>query len=168
MDFLQQYTFTVQQIVGKANVVVDALSRRAKEGEESEIKVQGIVEENKLSVIGCNVLMISQHGNEQFEQKIKEGYRTNEDMRETIRKINNGEEVRNVTYANGYLVYNAGRTNQIIVPPGARMDIMRTFHDEPMAVHHGINKMVKLISRKLLWPNLTKEVGDYVRSCTDT
>eukprot|EP00922_Rhytidocystis_sp_ex-Travisia-forbesii_P070266 GHVS01104992.1.p2 GENE.GHVS01104992.1~~GHVS01104992.1.p2 ORF type:complete len:341 (+),score=13.00 GHVS01104992.1:1932-2954(+) len=39
------------------------------------------------------------------------------------------------------------------------MEIMRTFHDEPMAGHFGINKTFKLIHRNFWWPVVKTENG---------
>ena len=45
-------------------------------------------------------------------------------------------------------------------------EILRTYHDDPIqGGHYGINKTLNKIKRHFFWPNMTKTVTKYVKSC---
>ena len=50
-------------------------------------------------------------------------------------------------------------------PPAERLRIFNQYHDNPLAGHFGLYKTLKLISRDYSWPNLKRDVKDYIRSC---
>lgn len=43
--------------------------------------------------------------------------------------------------------------------------ILHDCHDHPMAGHKGINKTKELIKRQFWWPNMTKDIKQYVLGC---
>ncbi len=40
-------------------------------------------------------------------------------------------------------------------------------HDSPMYGHPGINKTYQLMSRRYWWPNMHKDMRDYVKGCAE-
>jgi len=48
----------------------------------------------------------------------------------------------------------------------ARAQILKTHHDDPHAGHFGQERTLELIQRKYYWPQMTKDVKEYVTSCT--
>ena len=42
---------------------------------------------------------------------------------------------------------------------------MSQYHNDPLARHFKINKIIKLIGRKYYWPRLKKNVKTYVQDC---
>lgn len=46
----------------------------------------------------------------------------------------------------------------LFVPEGVRPDVMKEFHDSPLARYLGSTKMVELVQRRFWWPNIYKDV----------
>jgi hypothetical protein len=59
------------------------------------------------------------------------------------------------------------KDGRIAIPsvPTLRQLIMRELHDPPYAGHIGSRRTQEAIARIYWWPNLAREVSDYVRSC---
>ena len=66
--------------------------------------------------------------------------------------------------SNGILYYG----EMVYIPPahGARTEVLRKHHDDPLAGHFGYTRTLELIRRKYYWPGMSKEVRTYVRQCT--
>jgi hypothetical protein len=47
-----------------------------------------------------------------------------------------------------------------------RLDILHDFHDSAMSGHLGITRTLNLVSNSFYWPALSRDVKDYVRSCS--
>ena len=60
------------------------------------------------------------------------------------------------------------RHGNVYVPEygGARLEILRRHHDDPLAGHFGHARTLELIRRKYDWPKLPKDVREYVKTCT--
>jgi len=46
-----------------------------------------------------------------------------------------------------------------------RNELLRIYHDDPLAGHFGVDKTIALLTRKYFWPNMDQEVTQYVKSC---
>ena len=49
--------------------------------------------------------------------------------------------------------------------PYIKAEILRHFHDDPLAGHFGVNRTEELIQRQFHWKNMRKEIQEYVRLC---
>ena len=49
---------------------------------------------------------------------------------------------------------------------GCRLEAMKRHHDDPLAGHFGHVRTLELIKRKYYWPQMAKDVRDYVVTCT--
>lgn len=47
-----------------------------------------------------------------------------------------------------------------------KLVIFRQFHDSKIGGHGGVNRTLRKIKRQFNWPNMKKEVKDYIRNCT--
>ena len=56
--------------------------------------------------------------------------------------------------------------NRIIVPSTLRARILKSFHDSPTNGHQGIDKTLDKIKRYYWWPNMKKDIHNYVLSCS--
>jgi len=56
--------------------------------------------------------------------------------------------------------------NKIIVPSTLRARILKSFHDSPTNGHQGIDKTLEKIKRYYWWPNMKKDIHNYVLSCS--
>ncbi|KAB5589419.1 Retrotransposable element Tf2 [Ceratobasidium theobromae] len=56
---------------------------------------------------------------------------------------------------------------RVVVPQNQHIHnlILRESHDHPLAGHQGQARTLEMISRQYWWPNMTKEVNQYVETC---
>lgn len=89
--------------------------------------------------------------------------RVEEVVRKAQSEISEGEipVVKGLKEAAG--VWKMGK--RLFVPEGVRPDVMKEFHDSPLAGHPGSTKTVELVQRRFWWPNIYKDVRAYVRGC---
>ena len=69
------------------------------------------------------------------------------------------------TYNNGILF----RKGKVWIPndPGLRMKIMEAEQDSHVAGHMGMDKTIEMVDRNFYWPEMAKNIEDYVRSFED-
>ena len=69
------------------------------------------------------------------------------------------------TYKDGMLF----RQGKVCIPsdPSLRKLIMESEHDSCVAGHMGMDKTMELVDRNFYWPEMSKDIEDYVRSCDD-
>jgi hypothetical protein len=51
------------------------------------------------------------------------------------------------------------------IPKSLRREILHLFHDTPEAGHFGVKKTKRAIRNRVYWPNMMKEIQEYVQSC---
>ena len=70
-----------------------------------------------------------------------------------------------ITYKDGMLF----RKGKVWIPtdPSLRKLIMESEHDSRVAGHMGMDKTMELVDRNFYWPEMAKDIEDYVRSCED-
>lgn len=63
----------------------------------------------------------------------------------------------------GLILYN----DRVVVPrePALRQELMRLYHDDPLAGHFGIERTTELLQRNFYWTYMRPEVRDHVASC---
>ena len=76
-----------------------------------------------------------------------------------------GHNTMLVTYKDGILF----RKGKVWIPndPSLPMKIMEAEHDSQVAGHMGMHKTMELVDRNFNWPEMAKDIEDYVRSCED-
>ena len=57
--------------------------------------------------------------------------------------------------------------DRLCAPPFFRQRILTYFHDEAHSAHLGVNRTMEKIVRRYTWPNIYKEVRQYVLRCHD-
>lgn len=58
-------------------------------------------------------------------------------------------------------------TNKIVTPPeDQRQKIISYYHDSRFTAHKGIDETIRRIKLKYIWKNLTKDVRDYIKTCS--
>ncbi|KAF4332523.1 gag polymerase env poly [Fusarium beomiforme] len=57
--------------------------------------------------------------------------------------------------------------NRLFIPhdPALRNELLRIYHDDPLAGHFGIHRTLHLLQRKLHWVGIEKDVRDYIQTC---
>ena len=51
--------------------------------------------------------------------------------------------------------------------PLLRKSIMESEHDSLVAGHMGLDKTMELVDQNFYWPEMAKDIEDYIRSCED-
>ena len=59
------------------------------------------------------------------------------------------------------------RKGKVYIPsdPSLRKLIMESEYDSHVAGHMGMDKTMELVDRNFYWPEMAKDIEDYVRSC---
>ena len=63
----------------------------------------------------------------------------------------------------GLLLYK----DRVVVPrePTLQQELLRLYHDDPLAGHFGVNRTLHLLQRRFYWKGIRSDVKDYVSSC---
>jgi len=151
---LQEYNFVLKHIAGNKNAQADALSRRPdyNTGEEDNDNV----------VVLPSHIFIKLASNEPIEEV------------DTCSKINmsnleNKDTIKR--WANSYQLHQEHNTwwkEDALVVAGdnnLKRGVISAFHDPPYRRHLGISNTIALLKQNYWWPNLTKDVEEYVKGC---
>ncbi|XP_077359632.1 uncharacterized protein LOC144005381 [Festucalex cinctus] len=55
---------------------------------------------------------------------------------------------------------------RLFVPDPLRAEVLQWGHDSRVACHPGINRTLALISQRFWWPDMRKDIADFVKACT--
>ncbi|KAF5230292.1 hypothetical protein FAUST_9880 [Fusarium austroamericanum] len=57
--------------------------------------------------------------------------------------------------------------NRLFIPkdPALRAELMRLYHDDPLAGHFGVNRTLQLLQRKVHWTSIEDDVREYIQTC---
>ena len=145
---LSEFNFTMVHKPGTSMGKADALSRRADydhgEGDNENVVflkqewlVRGIVQTSRDALL----------------ERIKEAQeRVEEDVLPKVLVLQNG-------------VWQTASTGKVFVPEEMREEVMKEFHESPLAGHPGGRKTIQLVNRNFWWRTLRKDVETYVRGC---
>ena len=59
------------------------------------------------------------------------------------------------------------QTARIVIPQSQKFQTMEENHDDPLAGHFGKKNTLDRLIRKYYWPNMKKDVDDFVESCPE-
>ncbi len=151
---LQEYNFVLKHIAGNKNARADALSRRPdyNTGEEDNDNVVVLPSHVFIRLASDNPI-------EEIDTRSKINI-SNLENEETIRKWANMYQLHqehNTWWKEDTLVV-AGNNN-------LKRGVISTFHDPPYRGHPGIGNTIALLKQNYWWPNLKKDVEEYVKGC---
>lgn len=164
--FVQNYDFEIRHRPSKYTVNADALSRLPCEDvtgwEESSLNVKGRI--GSFNVSEEDVLNFSMISKETMEQEecrvlyyfIKDGWPNKDEIPfvfETFFKFRFCVDIQD-----GCIFYG----DRVFIPPKYRQGILRLLHEG----HMGIVKCKQLARKSVWWPNLDKEVEEFIQSCS--
>jgi transposase InsO family protein len=112
-----------------------------------------------------------------YIQDIVEGYRSDAYFQRVAEGITADPPLKEfdrfALQENGLITYSDPSDDhpRLCVPDGAdkhrlRLNIIHDFHDAKIAGHLGITRTTNSISDLFYWPGLTRDIKDYVRSCS--
>jgi hypothetical protein len=154
---LSSYDLEIIHTPGKENAQADALSRRA-DHQGKEKMNHAILLQKDDATITINTSVNSLEKRPTWGQQILISY-TKDD---TAQKILKGEKLDNFTTRNGYIYHK----ERIYVPHVPTInEIIQEYHDSPLAGHKGWERTMERISRTFWFPQMTKKVRNYVRTC---
>ena len=146
MEYLQAFDLDIRRIPGDKNVVADALSRL-------------MTEANAVSTVDPD---------DAFLRAIREKYTEDELFRNILQRLQQGEQLRGrYVLDNGILLYTRRGVQRICIP---RVDEILSFilhdcHDSLIGGHLGVDKTLAYAQRYFYWPQMEKDVRQYVESC---
>jgi len=146
LEFLSAFNFTIQYKPGKSNLVADALSRR-----------------HDYEKVKPEVNSISELGTSELFKQIMRAQQNDETCQQVVTRSSFSRNEMNLESKEG-IVY---KDNRVFVPPisNLKTQILKLFHDSPIAGHAGTEKTIELIKRELYWYGMDREIKEYVTTC---
>ena len=141
IESLTPFSYTFQWIQGQKNTVADALSRYP---------------------VQCNTVTVVQSLLAGLAHRIRLLGGDDQSYQRARRLAEAGSVSWKIW--NGLVIDDLER---VLVPSDAeiRTLLISEAHDAPMAGHFGMDKTLELLQRHWVWPEMRKDVRDYVRSC---
>lgn len=152
---LTRYDFEVQHIRSSSNSIADSLSRCSKVEPETESQeIHARVALNNLNEVPQSFFAVKKHQETDPESSL------------ILQRLRAGEDVLGYVEKEGVLLRIVGknRWKRIFVPINVRQMLLYYFHDND-ATHPGVQKSYRAIARRFWWPNMYRDILQYVRSC---
>ncbi|KAL2232344.1 UNVERIFIED_CONTAM: Transposon Tf2-11 polyprotein [Sesamum indicum] len=168
MELLKDYDCTIDYHPGKANIVVDALSRKTLDQLAGMIcyNMEYLTALRAMDVhfgIGGDILLATIQVMPSLKDKIKDAQAKNPYLQRMKAKVQKGKSDQFIIQENGTL-FNGKR---ICVPnvEELSMEIMHEAHYAPYAMHPGSTKMYRDLRPYYWWPTMKKNVAEFVAKC---
>jgi ribonuclease HI len=171
LETIADFNMDISYTPGKANVMADALSRKAYCSElEVQIHQPLLYEELRklnLEIVPqghVNSLVIEQD----LESKIKGRQHYDSEIQKIKRYVESGKpssftidhDDDDTLYFKGRLVVNTSSANMNSAP-----DVMKEAHDTPLSIHPGSTKMYQDLRQQYWWSNMKQDIARYVDEC---
>ncbi|KAH9736089.1 Endonuclease [Citrus sinensis] len=139
-DFLAEFDYRLEYKLGKANVVADALSRKAELATLS-------MSQPKSDLISC----------------IKEGLQQDPVVKDLLEKVLEGKIRR--FWQEEYIILTKG--DRLFVPKWKNLikNVIKECHDSKWAGHPGIERTTALVQASYFLPHMRDDIEVYVRIC---
>ena len=163
--YLSRFNFILKYIPGARIGKVDGLSRRSdwKVGIDRDNKNQVIIRDHwihnlqEVVIEGLEVELLEKI--KKARSKNKNIIRVVEEMKKTKVKELRGDEWK----IEGELVLKEGKV--YILKDELRAEVIWLHHDILAVGHRGRQKIVELVTRNYWWPEVTRDVGKYMKGC---
>ncbi|XP_071921808.1 uncharacterized protein [Coffea arabica] len=165
VEFLEDYDCSINYHPGKANVVADALSRKAQVA-GLMVKEWDMLEEvsswnprlGRLKVLFGNLSLKSP-----LLERVKEAQKTDPTIQKNVEKVQKGETLDFKLGSEGVLRFR----DRIVVPANEeiRNEILEESHRSRYTIHPGVTKMYHDMKGLYWWEGLKKDVAEFVQKC---
>ncbi|OMP06578.1 reverse transcriptase [Corchorus capsularis] len=172
LELIKDYDLIIDYHPGKANVVADALSRKASNSSAlAAIKVSYFPQ--LIGIRSLGVTLEIEHNSAaliaRFEvrptltDKIKERQQNDDKLMEEFRKLWSGEATEYRIRNDGILLFK----ERICIPKDdvIRKAILEEAHSSAFAMHPGSTKMYQTIKESYWWPGMKREIAEFVARC---
>lgn len=152
-EIIQTVLPDIQYIRGESNVLADPLSRRPDLRDDDSIDYLDMMMLYATSAVPSDTLL----------HDIREAYQQDTTYKAMVE--NNSVNQEFYTVRDG-LIYTRN-ANRLVVPPSdiIKQRILAEFHDTITSGHRGISATLSAMRQLVYWPNMTRDVHDYIMSC---
>lgn len=159
---LQAYEMDIKYAPGRTNVVADALSRPPCTKETSD---------------DCGVCAITIDMPTRSPKEIRHEQMKDRNISKIIEALEEGRTKEDAIYWSnkGYLMNNGMlyRLNprieaddaQLVVPETEWANVLKEYHDNPLAGHYGVEKTFEKITKRYYWKGMRKYIESYLKHC---
>nr|AAX92958.1 retrotransposon protein, putative, Ty3-gypsy sub-class [Oryza sativa Japonica Group]ABA92829.1 retrotransposon protein, putative, Ty3-gypsy subclass [Oryza sativa Japonica Group] len=166
LELIKDYDLEVHYHPGKANVVADALSRKS---HCNHLRTEGMAPELKEEMAQLNLHIVPRGQINTLDiqpllrTQIEKAQKDNEEIREVKERLAAGFAKEFSTDEKDVLWYK----KRIYVPEqgGLRGLILKEAHESAYSLHPGSTKMYQDLKEGYWWPNMKRDVAEYVALC---
>ena len=167
LELVKDYDVEILYHPGKANVVADALSRKAVHSAAlitDQVPLCKDLERAGIAVaigeVTSQLAQLSVHPT--LRQRIIDAQQKDPYLEEELRQMESGQISELSVSSDSGLTYHG----RLCVPAGSVKDeLLSEAHNSPFAIHPGSTKMYQDLKRHYWWPNMKREVAEFVSKC---
>ena len=166
MEAISDYDLGISYTPGKANVMADALSRKAY-CSELEVQLQQPLLYEELQKLNIEIVPQGYLNTLVIEPTLEQSIKIIQLYDSTVQKIKRylatGKPSDFSTDKDGALFFK----DRLVVPRFKDMqeDVMKEAHDTPLSIHPGSTKMYQDIRQRFWWSNMKQDIAQYVAEC---
>lgn len=166
LEVTKDYDMGIHYHPGKANVVADALGRKAYcnnvEIKESQLSLYREFERLNLEIVPKG-FVANLEVKPTLEDQIKEAQKDDANVKEIKLNMKKGKAIGFTEDENGVIWLH----EKLVVPdqPELKKLILSEAHESRYSIHPGTTKMYQDLRNRLWWPSMRREIAEYVVLC---
>jgi hypothetical protein len=166
LELIKDYELEIHYHLGKANVVVDALSRKSQvnmlAAHPISFELAKVFDRLSLGFLN-NTQGVTIELEPTLEQDIRKGQKDDEKINEIRQLIINGKGLDFREDAEGVVWFK----DRMCVPniTSIRELILKEAHETTYSIHPGSEKMYQDLKKRFLWYGMKREIEEYVARC---
>src|ERR1051325_10522389 len=168
VELIKDYDCVIEYQPGKANVVVDALSRKTTLPIEKQTATLTLIQElgRKKAIVSTNAtgaLIAQFQVKAPIVDKILQVQLSDEESKQLHTTIDSGQKPEFSIRGDGAIV----RQDRLFVPAQSQLkeELLREAHSSTLTMHPGSTKMFWTLKPFYWWPSMKKDIVEYVSGC---